>query len=114
MITNLTFIACLLLYAVGNLIVWFQMNGQFKWDFWNNSFLVGLLGFPISIIFFKATKLSFEVFDGLLWPGRLIAFGISIIIFTILTWVYLGETLTLKTIVSVILACIIVAIQVIW
>jgi len=103
----------LIIYFVGNLLVWFQMNGQFKWDYWkDNIWVVGLMGIPISIAFFYATKLSYDAFDGLIWPGRLIAFGISIILFTFLTWYYLGETMTINTIVSLILAVIIVVLQI--
>ena len=65
-------------------------------------------------MFFKATRLSYIAFDGVLWPGRLIAFGISIIVFTMLTWVLLGEAITMKTFVSLILSIIIVLVQIIW
>ena len=101
-----------LIYFFGNLIVWFQLNGQFKWEYWKDNVLViGLLGVPISIAFWYATKLSYIGFDGVLWPGRLIAFGLSMISFTMCTWIFLVETLTLKTIISLILAIIIVLIQ---
>ena len=105
---------CMLIYGIGNLIVWFQLNGQFKWDFWkDNLWLVGLMGIPISLAFFYATKLSYTGFDGLLWPGRLIAFGVSMTSFSLCTWYFLGEALTLKTIISVILAVVIVLLQLI-
>ena len=106
-------IISMIIYLLGNALVWFQMNGQFRWDYWkDNLWMVGLLGVPISIAFFYATKLSYEAFDSLIWPGRLIAFGISIIVFTFLTWYYLGEALTINTILSLILAFIIVLLQI--
>ena len=52
--------------------------------------------------------------DGMLWPGRLISFGGGIIVFTVLTYIIMGESITLKTIISLILACILVSIQVFW
>lgn len=106
-------ILCILLYSLGNFIVWFQLNGQFKWDFWKeNIILIGALGIPISITFFYATRYAVDAFDGTLWPGRLIAFGLSMILFTMLTWVILGEPFTTKTAISLGLAIILIAIQI--
>ena len=46
------FLLCLLLFVVGQGLVWFQLNGQFinEW-FKNNTFILSLLGVPISYIF---------------------------------------------------------------
>jgi hypothetical protein len=105
---------CMVIYGIGNLVVWFQLNGQFKWDFWkDNIVVVGLMGIPISIAFFYATKLSYTGFDGLLWPGRLVAFGISMVSFTFCTWYFLGEVMTLRSIASMILAFVIILLQLI-
>ena len=107
-------VMCMLIYGFGNFIVWFQLNGQFKWDFWKDNYiLVGLMGVPISIAFFHATKLSYSGFDSLLWPGRLLAFGIGMISFTFCTWYFLGETMTIRSVVSMILAFVIILIQLI-
>ena len=104
----------MVIYGIGNLIVWFQLNGQFKWEWWkDNLWFVGLLGVPISLAFFYATKLSYTGFAGLLWPGRLLAFGVSMLSFTVCTWYFLGETMTLKSIVSMILAFVIILLQLI-
>ena len=100
------------MFLVAHILTFFQLNGQFRWDFWkDNLWMVGLLGIPISLAFWYATKLSYVGFDGILWPGRLMAFGLSMISFSICTWFFLGETLTLKTIISLFLAVIIVLLQ---
>ena len=105
----------MIIYGIGNLIVWFQLNGQFKWDFWkDNIVLVGLMGIPISVAFFYATKLSYTGFDGMLWPGRLVAFGVSMMSFTFCTWYFLGEGLSTKTLASLLIATGLVCIQVFW
>ena len=53
-------VICLLLFLIGQTMVWFQLNGQFKWDYWkDNLWVVGLLGIPISLAFWYATKLSY-------------------------------------------------------
>mgnify|MGYP004409587871 CR=1 FL=1 len=100
------------IYAIGNLAVWFQMNAQFKWEFWkDNWILAGVLGIPISIGFYYATKLSYSGFGGVLWPGRLVAFLIIMTIFSTFTYMFLGESLTLRTVISLILSIVIVLLQ---
>ena len=105
----------LLLYFVTHIIIWFQVNGQFVWP-WakDNPWTMALLGFPISYILIIATKYIVAGFDGLLWPGRLVGFGTGMIIMGILTWVILGEGISTKTLISLILATTLVALQVFW
>ena len=73
-----------------------------------------LFGIPISLGYIWATKFAFTAFDGTLWPGRLIGFAMGIISFTILTNYYMGEGISTKVIVSLILAITLVLIQVFW
>ena len=60
------------------------------------------------------SKYVVEGFDGLLWPGRLIGFGSGMVVMAIFTWYFMGEGISLKTLVSLIIACILVLIQMIW
>ena len=103
------------LFAATHIIIWFQVNGQFVWP-WakDNPWTMALLGFPISYILIIATKYIVAGFDGLLWPGRLVGFGTGMIIMGILTWVILGEGISTKTLISLILATTLVALQVFW
>ena len=73
-----------------------------------------LFGTTISYILIYGTKFMVEYYDGLLWPGRFIAFGSGIISFTFLTWYFLGEGITTKTIVSLFMACSLIGIQLFW
>jgi len=102
----------LLIFTVTQIAVWYQTNGQFisEW-FKNNPFILSLFGIPISFGYIYATKFAFEAFDGMLWPGRLLGFAMGIIFFTILTNHYLGEGITPKVVVSLILATALVCIQ---
>ena len=97
-------------------MIWYQTNGQFVWEsFKKNPFLLALgFGTLISYILIYATRYTVEYFDGMLWPGRFIAFGSGIVAYAILTWLYLGEGFNIKTIVSLILAMILIFIQVLW
>ena len=95
--------------------VWFQTNGQFVWSwFKDHPFILSLFGIPISLGYIWATKFAFAAFDGTLWPGRLLGFAMGIISFTILTNYYMGEGVSLKVIISLILAIALVLIQVFW
>ena len=71
-------------------------------------------GTLISYIFIKGTWLVAEYFDGQLWPGRFIGQASGILIFSIMTWVFLNEGISVKTGVSLILAAILIGIQIFW
>ena len=103
-------------FAIGHTLIWFQTNGQFLWDwFQKNTLLLSIVGGTIiSYTFITGTKYIVQYSNGLLWPGRLIGFGIGITSFTILTIFFMGEGFTTKTITSLILAMCLVSIQIFW
>jgi len=108
-------ILCITLFSTVQIITWFQLNGQFVWPwFKNNLFLLCLFGIPISWLYIEATRFGFIAFDGVLWPGRLLGFATGIFSFAACTSIFMGEGLTPKTIVSLILATVLVCIQVFW
>lgn len=105
----------ILFFILGQVTVWFQINGQFLWKpFKEYPLLVSLLGIPISYFFILATQFSVKGSDGLLWPARFIGFGIGIVIYAILVNHYFNETLNLKTLISLILSIAIILIQIFW
>ena len=105
-----------LLFFIGQSLIWVQTNGQFVWEwFKKHPLLVSIfMGTSISYVLIYATRLIVGYYDGLLWPGRFIAFGSGIISFTFLTWYFLGEGITTKTIVSLFLAFSLIGIQLFW
>jgi len=105
----------IVIFTVTQIAVWYQTNGQFisEW-FKNNPLILSLFGIPISLGYIYATKCAFEAFDGMLWPGRLLGFALGIIFFTILTNYHMGEGITPKVIVSLVLATALVFIQAFW
>lgn len=106
----------MLLIFVGQFLIWFQTNGQFLWRvFERNPFWVSLgMGTVISYSLILATKNLVGYFDGLLWPPRFIAFGMGVLSFTVLTYIFMGEGITLKTGVSLLLSVFIILIQLLW
>ena len=104
-----------LLFLLGQILVWYQINGQFLSD-WvkKNPLVMSLCGIPISYVYIYATHHLVIAFDGQLWPQRLIGFAMGMIAFAFLTWFHLNEVLTLKTGITLTLALAIVLIQVFW
>tara|TARA_B110001454_G_C12378005_1_gene291378 strand:+ start:166 stop:513 length:348 start_codon:yes stop_codon:yes gene_type:complete len=106
----------ILMFAFGQIVIWYQTNGQFisKWVANHPLIMAITLGVPISYSFILGTKYIVEHFDGQLWPGRLLGFGIGAICFGILTYIHVGEGITPKTAVSLVLAIALVMVQVLW
>ena len=109
-------VIAILLFTLGQVLIWIQTNGQFLWKWFDkNPFILSItFGTIISYIFIFATKYVVNHFDGLLWPGRFIGFGTGMISFVILTWIFMGEGITTKTAISLVLATTLVSIQILW
>ena len=100
-------------FFVNNIIIWYQLNGQLVWDFWKSwkgIVVMLLMGIPISGLFYLATKWGYDGI-GTLWPLRFLGFATSMMTFPVMTWLYLGEVITLKTIITILLAIIIMILQ---
>ena len=101
------------IFLLNNILIWYQLNSQLVWDWAKGTksmWLMSLLGVPISLMFWWATKMGYEGF-GNLWAVRFMSFATSMITFPIMTWLYLGEVITLKTIITIFLAIIIMILQ---
>ena len=103
-----------LVFLLNNVLIWYQLNSQLVWD-WakgNSAIIIScLLGVPISWLFWYCTKIGYEGF-GALWPVRFMGFATSMLTFPILTRYYLGETITLKTALTILLSIAIMIIQI--
>ena len=104
------------LFLFGQILIWYQTNGQFRWEWCaKNPFAMALIfSVPISFAFIVATKYVVGYFDGQLWPGRFIGFATGIMSFAILTSFYMNEGINAKTAISLVLATALVAIQILW
>ena len=113
MMLNKDILICVTILFVTQIIIWFQLNGQIKWEwFRDNYFLMSLMGIPISYMLLLTTKYGFQGF-GELWPIRLMGFATGMISFPFITYFILGEGITFKTGVSILLAIIIMLLQLI-
>lgn len=104
------------LFLGGQTLIWFQVNGQFLWPWFKKHPMTLSVAFGaiISYFFIIATKYSYEYFDGLLWPGRFLGFGLGILSYAVLTYFIMGEGLNEKTLTSLILAVGIICVQLFW
>lgn len=102
-------------FILGHIFVFFQLNGQFKWEwFRKNEFIVAATGLIISFFYIWGTKYTVEAFNGLLWPARFVGFSIGMVIYALGVSYFFKEGITNKTLVSLILCLILVLIQIFW
>ena len=102
-------------FIVAHIAVFFQLNGQFKWDwFKQNEFILALCGIVISFFYIWGTKYTVDAFEGLLWPARFIGFGVGMIIYAMGVSYFFKEGITTKTLVSLLLCILLICIQVLW
>jgi len=102
-----------LLICISHVIFWFQVNGQFMWEFFkNNPLIIALMGLPSGYLVIIAAKYGYQGFDGELWPMRIIGFSCGTILFSFLTYILMSEGLTIKTILCLILSLVIIIIQI--
>ena len=72
--------------------------------------IMALFGIPISLLLWYCTKIGYIGF-GSLWAVRFMGFATSMLVFPIMTYWYLGEPMTLKVWITLILATIIMLLQ---
>jgi hypothetical protein len=104
------------LFLLGQILAWYQTNGQFI-SIWikEHPFLTALIGgIPVGYSYILATQYTVAAFDGAVWPSRLLGFSMGILAFTTLTLIHLGEAINFKTSVILILALLIVLLQIFW
>ena len=105
----------IILFTLGQAMVWIQVNGPIIWPWAKKYKLILLLfGIPITYLFMEATRLTISGFGGLFWPGRFVSFVCGIAIFTAFTYFFRGESINLKTATSLLLAFSIIIIQLFW
>jgi hypothetical protein len=111
----MNFILGLLYGIAAQIITFIQLQGQFKFQ-WakDNPMYMALIGFPLSLIYLTSVKYMVAHFDGNMWPSRLLGFATGAIVFTIMSWAWFKEPLSLKTIVCLGLAVCIMLIQLFW
>lgn len=104
-----------ILFTLVQALIWFGTNSQFT-SFpilANNALLLNIvLAIPISVLCFYATKIGYDHTQSA-WSVRFIAFGTSYLVFPVLTWFFLNESMfQFKTVVCIMLSIAIILAQV--
>lgn len=103
-----------LLFMTAQTVAWYQLNSQFVWEYWKDKAILSSLMFsiPTALFFWYGTKYIYDSSEAL-WTCRFLGFASGMVVFPILTWIHMSESMfTLKTTLCLILASIIMAIQV--
>tara|TARA_R100000426_G_C4804858_1_gene104116 strand:+ start:598 stop:912 length:315 start_codon:yes stop_codon:yes gene_type:complete len=98
---------------LGQILGWFQLNAQYISEWWENKPLVTavVIGIPCSVSFWYAWRTIVDA-TGSAWTARFIGSSTGLLLFPILTWFLLGESMfTVKTMVCFGLALAIILIQ---
>ena len=105
------------LYGLFHVLVWFSIYTQFIPGTSINKSLVicVVLSIPISLLAFFSSKFIYNQLDNSAWAARFISYGTSYLVFPLMTWHFLNETMfNTKTILCIILSCVILYIQIFW
>ena len=103
-------ITALSMSFLGNVFAWFHMNAQFKWEWAKAPWWVIVGGIPVSYLFYYSTRMFYEYF-GEYWAVRPVGFGMATIVFFVMTGLILNEMPNQRIVVSLILACVILYIN---
>ena len=100
---------------LGQIFSFMQLQGSVKYGWYiKYPILILLSSIPAAWFYIQSVDNFVNHFDGQLWPSRLIGFGLGIIVFVTFSILLFKEPLTIKTIMCLILAIAILAIQILW
>jgi hypothetical protein len=112
---NINLIYGIIFFIIAHIGAFFQLNGQFKWDwFAKNEWAIAACGFILSFFYIWGTKYTVAGTEGLLWPARFIGFGLGMVIYALGVSYFFNEGITTKTLISLGLCLILICIQVFW
>ena len=104
------------MFAIGQALMWFQINSQFIWEWWKDKPLlaVALYAIPAGMCWWYGSKLIVGETESL-WSAIFLGFSSSYLLFPVLTCYLAHESMfTAKTLVCTGLAVLIMAIQFFW
>jgi hypothetical protein len=102
------------LFTLGQILGWYQLNLQKMSIWWSDKPITSaiLVGIPTSIAFWYAWSMVSEA-TGSVWSARFIGSCTGFVIFPVLTWFLLGESMfTAKTMICLALSILIILIQI--
>lgn len=104
------------IFILMNFLIWISTNSQLMDNANQKAALTFciLFAIPISLLAFYGTKIGYAHL-GSAWSVRLMAFGVSYMVFPFMTYFFLNESpFNLKTMVCIALSFVIICIQTFW
>ena len=113
MTVNLNLLYCFVCFVLLQVAAWFSTNLQLTDVPASKTLLVAvLLAVPTTLLAYYGTKFGYVAL-GAAWSVRFFAFAVSYLVFPVLTWWLLGESMfTIKTMSCIVLSVIIILIQI--
>jgi len=111
---NVNFLYAFICFVLVQVLAWFSTNFQFtEYAGSTKPIMIAVaLAIPTTVAAYFGTKFGYEAF-GSVWSVRFFVFAVSYLVFPILTWWFLDESMfTLKTMLCVLLSLLIILIQV--
>ena len=103
------------MFFIAHIFTFYQLNGQFLYkSFQKHEWAVATFGVVLSFFYIWGTKYTVAGVGGLLWPARFIGFGVGMIIYAIGVSYFFNEGITTKTAISLVIALLLIAIQILW
>ncbi len=104
------------LFTIGHVILWFQANAQFFWEWAKEHKLIMALalGTPVSYLFITGVGYVSEAMNGDIWATRIIPSMVGTLVFMIMTYLVFAQGLNLKNGVCLVLSLAVIFIQVFW
>jgi hypothetical protein len=106
-----------LVYAIcAHILTFIQYQGPLKYKWMNDNKIISLFifGVPAMLLTLESVRLIVTYFGFQLWPARLIGFASGMIVFTFMSMWLFSEVMTLKTVITLILAVAMICIQLFW
>ncbi len=110
---NVNLFYCFICFVLLQVGTWFSTNLQLAGHSQAKTLtLAVLLSIPITLLAYFGTKFGYQAL-GAAWSVRFFVFAVSYLIFPVLTWWFLGESMfTVKTMSCIVLSIIIMLIQI--
>jgi multidrug transporter EmrE-like cation transporter len=101
--------------TIAQIITFLQLQGNIKYGWFAKYPILTLASsIPISFLFIKSVECFVAAYHGEIWPSRLIGFGIGIIVFYLMSYFIFNEPVTIKTLLCLLLATLIITVQIFW
>lgn len=102
----------LLLVTIGQIGSFLQLQGTLKYNWFQKyPMLILLSSIPLTLIYLHSVQKFYDATNKEIWPGRLISFGVGVIVFSLMSHFLFKEVINFKTFICLLLAIVIILIQ---